>query len=1583
MEPFSTSKVSVEYHDPNGLYRLLEPGLAARLPLRHLHWQSHLGPLRSIDTLHVELVSASTNLHTASLSSNLSPSVQKLSGSVAADDGFQTATIGEAGFSDSGPIHPNPTTTATASTPSRRHQFPGLRRTPYLKLLLVRCDDIDTYKAQTRAEIKDWLKKNTTPEKNSSSSRKRAPGVRENHDAFEWMIVHVVLPNSPVYSQPRISKGSAEGSDSAAGKSAASRWGKNTSTLLERLRSDFNLEFSSKSGAVVIDRVAQIRATISDVSLDMLPKATPTTTDTISTSGISASENDGAWADVIDKLKSLILASFDVRVSQYEDDIREKDVQRKLPGWNFCTFFILKEGLARDFESVGLVEDALVGYDELSVGLDTVLLEQASLASSTLLKFTETLKEAFQRAPKCDIISNGDEDDDTVDLQATSDSKAECFAPSIPISATKKAYRELILANNVSVFDFRCYVFARQVALLLRLGNAAITHDELLHKMQEQMIIDADLSAPPSTSLAPATPKTFAMLAEICRRTLEFIPIMSRVMREDLHFALTEDGQPLSIHFQSMIDDTVASFAFSIAQQILAQTSTCALPIPLAMVLTADIPDPKVSIAEPKTMMHPARTTLPDARSVQEWPSSSPNVLSASDQLHSGDDPERSNSSKLGLVELAARRADLYLLSRNVVQKLGEKRGWYVGWSSESGSKGVDFSGMEDVNLDDSQLSTITATEDLRPEAHLCLAGVDNIMMRNALESRVGFIRLYEVLTDKAIRHYTVAGQTYSAKNSYADLAALKYYLRDYVTAVKYFHETVNLFDENCWGSLELPMLLMCAKSLKELGRQEEYAQWLLWFLTKAADVERQRRKQHATWLGASKPERPATSSIHGQLSNLLEATRSMPKMSVPLTDFFQAIIVDGSPVFADGQDRFTVSLRLESLLVDPLPVDSFKVRLAQSKVHGSRVIWLELSSGQMCTLSPGWSTVKLHSNTTVPGLYEIDQVLINSRNLVIFSDRLSGSASKSSAGMNCSTAISAIFPNPHVVLYQRTDALDVQLSTSKDLQLDKNNHLELALLTGWNDIQNCEMCIRAATGGLRLITTDAKVLESTHAFSVPLDGGIIRFDAVSANSTLRISFPFSIEQDVLELCLKVDVTYKTRDGIFHFSKSPSVSTSLPLGVNVQDVFKHDALFSRFTVSTATSSPLRVFHSELLESDQFKPYLDGVTSSCGVDHGMNLPVIFPKQPISLLYKIVRKPASFHNATFTGKYSRRTMYIKLQYSVFQDQLDVALESSLGAALREMTGLRQYAKVVVACVLRHMHASLTPYDLERIALLHEIQTSILAHVHWAKEFYGLSISGADLAAVIYAWQKRNPVLHISSDPSPDLSRTILIPVDIPSITIVHTADIQLQKTSVLGEATGNEERMGDEGKAVGISTVCVNQLLPATLHLRWTRIWDTSDMLPRDLEFSFDVSAPNDAWLIGGRRKGHFVIPAPVNITNKTSADDKGCTINLSSTPALEATIPIVLIPLREGRLCLPNVDIREVVHSSPDDQEKQILIRAASAARHCETDYRNLGETVHVLAERKQLTVSLDASEPNGGLLVLESIRAHVHQRFIV
>jgi hypothetical protein len=39
------------------------------------------------------------------------------------------------------------------------------------------------------------------------------------------------------------------------------------------------------------------------------------------------------------------------------------------------------------------------------------------------------------------------------------------------LAIDKKPYRDLILANTISVFDFRIYLLARQCALLAKLGN--------------------------------------------------------------------------------------------------------------------------------------------------------------------------------------------------------------------------------------------------------------------------------------------------------------------------------------------------------------------------------------------------------------------------------------------------------------------------------------------------------------------------------------------------------------------------------------------------------------------------------------------------------------------------------------------------------------------------------------------------------------------------------------------------------------------------------------------------------------------------------------------------------------------------------------------------------------------------------------------------------------------------------------------------------------------------------------------------------------------------------------------------------
>lgn len=943
---------TVEYFDPHDVYKLISPGLSPRLPLRNLHWQSHSGPLRSIDVLWVELVNAGV--------ATPRPTPGNLRRSVSAsvhDDGFQTQQIGRHSASTDNIDTPTP----GHSTKERRHQIPGLRRTPYLKVLFVRCDDNDTYKSTTRAEIREWIKENTPP-----SARKT--NTQENHDAFEWLIVHVVVPNTVAATQPRVVGKAAEGASGE--KAASSRWRTGSSTLLEKLRADFNV-----SGKGTVDRVAQIRIGINDVPYDLLPRVVPATP-----TGYSETEKDAetAWDELVTKFRSLILASFDMRVTQYEDDIREKDAQRALPGWNFCTFFILKEGLARGFESVGLVEDALVGYDELSVGLDTVLHEQVVSGEpekngGALLGYTEEIKARAEYALSTMTGAGGVDDEEAVDLQSGPGGTV-ISADDIPISSSRKLYRDMIVANNVSVFDFRSYIFSRQVSLLLRLGNAWSSKEQLLEKLKEQH--DTVLNEAPSqspTGNAGDEPENLTMLAEVCRRALQFIPAISQIMRTDVLAALAKDeatSRPISPQVAEVVDNLVASFAFSVAQQILAQTSTKALPIPASLLAPPSLQEPKTSVPEPKTMMHPARDSSLNVRPNSQPPISpgifpgpgAPQVPSPSTVIVS---EKGTQFLKTGLEELAARRAELYALSRNILEQCGKKRGWGDGWESVPDVGEANIMGLEDVSLDDEESPNV---KEAVGQAAPSLAGFQSDLLRAALEDVDDFYRLYETLTDKALRHYTVADHSHAVQACFTDLAILKYHQEDYAAASSYFYRSAPFFGARGWGSLELSMLVMYSHCLQKLQRKDDFVRVALKLVIKAASANKARHaRARALRVGTKQIASDASAAaVRGFLAQLTEVTRLMPnEVPVPMGQVFSDLSVEEGVEYDDGRDGFTLSIKLRSLLVDDITVELGRMSLVDSTTALSREVLLESTTPHV--IHPGDNTICLYGKVCCP----------------------------------------------------------------------------------------------------------------------------------------------------------------------------------------------------------------------------------------------------------------------------------------------------------------------------------------------------------------------------------------------------------------------------------------------------------------------------------------------------------------------------------------------------------------------------------------------------------------------------------------
>ena len=221
-----------------------------------------------------------------------------------------------------------------------------------------------------------------------------------------------------------------------------------------------------------------------------------------------------------------------------------------------------------------------------------------------------------------------------------------------------------------------------------------------------------------------------------------------------------------------------------------------------------------------------------------------------------------------------------------------------------------------------------------------------------------------------------------------------------------------------------------------------------------------------------------------------------------------------------------------------------------------------------------------------------------------------------------------------------------------------------------------------------------------------------------------------------------------------------------------------------------------------------------------------------------------------------------------------------------------------------------------------------------------------------------EQLNRIIPLPAQVSLDSRRKIIIPVDIPEVQVVHTAELILQPP------TGTVNLKSDNNGTATISTPPthwpVGAMIPAELHLRHTRRWanPSERQTKPELSFSYEILANSDLWLIGGRRRG--------NLSVTEEEGRKGCVFR------------VMLLPQRPGCLLLPGVDVKTFISETKDSaggsdgepQRRQIS---------CEVDYRNHGETVVVSPDLSQTTVSLGgsaftATQGGGGGWLIDSQR---------
>nr|POE53403.1 trafficking protein particle complex subunit 10 [Quercus suber] len=1435
----------LEYHDPSGIFPLISRDIAARLPLRNLNWQSPSRPLRQIRSLHVEFVPDQDTQNA------LQPHDTTTDSSRAGLNSLEILRSGRDSKKD--------------ASKERRHQIPGLKTSPYLKIYVLRCDDKDVYKEYEQKKIRAWIRELASSD-----------GKRDNHNAFEWLILHVVIPDTLSASEPRWKEVSSKDLDEPKERPKSSaKWpGKSTRTVFDRLRADFNE--SSKTGP---DRIAQIRLRKEDVPADLLP--TPALATTLEE---TPQERENAWNDLMTKFKTSLLGPFDLRVRQYEADIAQQEARRSLPGWNFCTFFIHKEGLAKALESIGLVEDALAIYDELALGLETVVRDiasgQADGTATTFAEHTNDVRERIVESKSAAI--NGANQAENQDRRALT--QWDFF---------KKDYRERIVRSTISVFDFFCYLFSRQKTLILRLANTRASQAALGASNKEG---GEDL----------------VLISEVCWRASKFIHNNARTLRQDLSCG-AETGKK-----QGEIESLVCSWTYAVAQQVLEETAASALdstsaqarpntpngtpqrPIDFSFGMGAN-PHPQRN-----SSLVPRKAPLPDLKTRVDSGNVS-GLIRGSATIEFSAKPGIP-----GQPELAAYRAELLIMQRNMLEHLAESKGWHVGWAANSHAIA---STMDEVDLNNEPT-------DEQPRDTVAVSFLLAPVLVSALESEANFHANYEYLSDLVMRHYAVATQVKTVQAIIADLAMLKYQQRNWDAAASYFQHVLPTFNNEGWSLAQTEMQRAYCKCLKALDRKEEYVNVSLDLLARTGSMsmgESSSISRGGKYCGIHLNEHA------GVLTDVLKVSAGLSnEITRPMDEIFEDVRLEREVKHFANKDGFALDLDFRHRLDDTIKIDQIAARLVGLD-DPSHEIWL--ASPGAVELVPGKVQVELQASVVASGPFLIDRIVFRAEKLRFVKEiqpqpdvpKLMIADTELTSAVNASTTAHL---RPFVYLYPATQSFDVNVSLSKEMYIDRSRRLELKLESGRNNVQRLEIKMRSLSAGLRLHCAEAKVdAINRHEGDSTASPGQILLGGLAAGQTSYISVPYTLEQQQSSIFIRLEAHYQTDQGSNTLLQSIKLPSELPLDVDVDDVFHLETLYSTFTIRSTNQIPIVITGATLKESSAY---------AVEAPPPVALPMtIFHRQPARIAYKIFPKL----NVARQKQVSRRetALALSVKYQSIEELVALSLRRKFTSDL-EQSPFAALSRLLGPVLAERAQPAFTTAAMTVVALLKEFDVSSYDDLGWHDIIQTLpDVVQPGLREWLQTWHAENRRLTIEQvQAAGHAERCITIVVDVPTVDFVHRASLSLLDPEPL--------------PAPGLTVLRLGQGVHAELRLRYTDAWSTKSVYstnpstppaaPRAETFVFDIQADADTWLIDGQRRAHFTV-----------------------APGEDRVFPLVLLPLKLGYCPLPLISVQAAAAApnplaAVDDGTAAVPAKPPPAppAISCETHVASAGQLVQVVRD---------------------------------
>lgn len=690
-----------------------------------------------------------------------------------------------------------------------------------------------------------------------------------------------------------------------------------------------------------------------------------------------------------------------------------------------------------------------------------------------------------------------------------------------------------------------------------------------------------------------------------------------------------------------------------------------------------------------------------------------------------------------------------------------------------------------------------------------------------------------------------------------------------------------------------------------------------------------------------------------------LRSASSSYEKEVPVTSYEGLVIkpLSSTAELIGDEDGSTLLTQVSVALDAPLNVEDVRICLTS---QGREQLWF--TSGRT-DLQPGESQLLLRCSSNAPGAYIVDVTQVRIAR-VIFQTVAPRDLDKD--GNPTSTFIT---------VPEDGDALNANIDLPRLIPLDEQRCAEIEIDSGRNEIERLEIKLSGANGQSLEGLSEALPLEADSVSSSPSiefipssEGslsGLVSISELQPRSILRIRFPlYEIPEGASTFPIFISIDYWTLNGIRaqskrQYQKMVELSVGLPLGVNVQDFFRHRCLLSKFSISAAgTTSLLRLrpAHLDYDQNDTSGRELE--IKSPGIQPSVSTAtIVTPRQPASYLFRIQRKSGTSGSKDIEPPRLRvvltyRTLQEEAQ-SVILAHFDKVIASTTTSgtsfSLQDdfLTALKNFLKRSLKKLVEEK------LDLPAYLLTGELRFPSIDAKVWTRSVVarcGIASNSKQTKLAITAvkatldlglqggpsdWklfeQETIPEKE-SSNPNfvPKGWRAVSIPVEIPSVDIVNAVTVTL---------THPEEE------------VIVGRPVKASISIETSFDWGSLSQ-GRIVRLAYDVTADFENWLVSGSKRNTYQLKVP-------NSEEGGSTNDL---PRHE--FKVTLVPLRHGPLVLPNVAVRPLppaptstppsnAHISQSERQaaNQKAQQEASEVPSCETYQSNIAQSVEVLPRR--------------------------------